>query len=59
MVIAQDAVADQSFQSRYRGIDEIGKKNGEEEENQRAPRRIKKTQPHGEQQSREQHPRSP
>src|SRR4029077_17833073 len=49
-----DAAADQFLQSLHRGIDEIGKKNGEEEQNQRSPRRIQKAHPNGEQESREQ-----
>ena len=53
-----DAAADQSLQSSHAGINEIGKENGEKEENQRPPRRIEKTQSHGEQESREQHARS-
>ena len=52
-----DPAADQFLQSLHCGINEVGKKNGEKEENQRAPRRIEKAQPHGEQQSREQHAR--
>ena len=48
-----DAAADQFLQPLYGGINEIGKKNGKEEENQRASRRIKKTQPDGEQYGRE------
>src|SRR5208337_1411624 len=49
-----DAAADQFLQALDGGINEIGKKNGKEEENQRASRRIEKTHPDGEQQGREQ-----
>jgi len=52
-----DAAADQFLQSLHCGINEIGKKNGEEEENQRSPRRIQKAQTNGEQESREQNAR--
>ena len=40
-----DAAADQFLQSLHCGINEVGKKNGEKEENQRSPRRVEKAQP--------------
>jgi hypothetical protein len=55
--IAQDAAADELLQSPHRGINKVGKKNGEEEENQRSPRRIEKAQAQSEQQCREQNAR--
>ncbi len=57
IVIRPDAAADQFLQSRHCGINEVGKENGEKEENERSPRGIEEAQPHGEQQSREQHAR--
>ena len=37
-----DAAVDQFLQSLHCGINEVGKKNGEKEDNQRSPRRIEK-----------------
>jgi hypothetical protein len=44
----------QLLQSLHRRINEVGKKNGEKEENQRSPHRIEKAQAHGEQEGRKQ-----
>ncbi len=52
-----DAAVDQLLQPPHCGINEVGKKNGEQEENQRSPRRIEKAQPHREEQGRKQHAR--
>ena len=47
-----------SFSNRSNGgINQVGKENGEQEENQGPPRRIEKAKPHGEQESREQNAR--
>jgi len=49
--------ADKFLQTLDCGINKVGKKNGEKEENQRAPRRIEKAEPHREQEGGKQNAR--
>ena len=52
-----NAAADQFLQSLHCWVNEVGKKNGEKEENQCSPRCVEKAEAHGEQKGREQNAR--
>jgi len=52
-----DAAADELLQSPHRGINQIGKENGEKKQNQRSSRGVQKADAHGKKECREQNAR--